>query len=89
MNVQALLSIVVGGFFLVSLAAILGLLTKAKKLFEILFFLLTYANLNKVPLLDYFGGINGSTSFLTSISIVSLALSALIFGLRKLQLTKE
>ncbi|MFD0796882.1 hypothetical protein ACFQZJ_05385 [Maribacter chungangensis] len=56
MNVQALMNVVLGGFFIVLLAAISGLLSKGKKLFEILFFLLTYANLNKVPLLDYFGG---------------------------------
>ena len=55
MNVQAIMSILFGGLFIILLAAVLGLVTKGKKLFEILFFLLTYANLNKIPVLDYRG----------------------------------
>jgi hypothetical protein len=88
MNVQALLSIVVGGVFIVFLAAILGLLTKGKKIFEILFFLLTYANLNKIPLLDYFGGMVQNSMKLGSLSLLVSGLTASIFLIRKWQLKR-
>tara|TARA_R110002051_G_scaffold324635_1_gene422854 strand:+ start:47081 stop:48631 length:1551 start_codon:yes stop_codon:yes gene_type:complete len=89
MNAQALLSIILGGFFIVLLAAVLGLLTKGKKLFEILFFLLTYANLNKVPLLDYFGGLPQNNQFTIYLICLVLILLGLTFLFRKWQLSKE
>jgi hypothetical protein len=89
MNIQAILSIVLGGFFVVLLAAVLGLLTKSKKLFEILFFLLTYANLNKVPLLDYFGGLAQNNQFTIYLICIDLILLGLTFLFRKWQLAKE
>lgn len=89
MNVQALLSIVLGGFFIVFLAAILGLLTKGKKLFEVLFFLLTYANLNKVALLDYFGGLPQNNLFTINLICIASILMGLTFFFRKWQLAKE
>ncbi|MFK7813363.1 MAG: hypothetical protein AB8B59_12795 [Maribacter sp.] len=85
MNVHAMLSIILGGFFIVLLAAISGLLTKGKKLFEILFFLLTYANLNKVPLLDYFGGMVHAPMNWGCLSVMVLLLT---FVIRKRQLIK-
>ncbi|MFD0798422.1 hypothetical protein ACFQZJ_13195 [Maribacter chungangensis] len=88
MNVPSLLSIVLGGVFIVFFAAILGLLTKGKKLFEILFFLLTYANLNKVPLLDYFGGLPKTNLKLVAFSVFVLLLSGGTYLIRKWQLTR-
>lgn len=88
MNFQAMLSIVLGAFFIVFLAAFLGLLTKGKKLFEILFFLLTYANLNKIALLDYFGGIAATPLKFGSLSILILLLIGCTFFIRRWQLTK-
>jgi hypothetical protein len=53
---SALLPIVLGGILVVLLASSLGILTKGKKLFEVLFFMITYANINNIAFLDYFGG---------------------------------
>jgi hypothetical protein len=50
-----LIGIVTGAIFIVLLSVLLGILTGGKKLFEILFFLITYANLNRIPFTDYFG----------------------------------
>ncbi len=50
-----LAGVLLGAGFLVLLAAFLGMLSKGKKLFEVLFFALAYANLNRVPFADYLG----------------------------------
>lgn len=47
--------ILCGAIFIVLLSSFLGIVSGGKKLFEILFFLLTYANVNLIPFLDYFG----------------------------------
>jgi hypothetical protein len=47
--------IILGAFFIVLLSAFLGILSGGKKLFEVLFFMITYANLNRIPFADYFG----------------------------------
>lgn len=75
--------------FIVFIAAILGLLTKGKKLFEILFFLLTYANLNKVPFLDYFGGFHQNNLFNINLICIVAILLRLTFFFRKWQLAKD
>jgi hypothetical protein len=68
--------IVAGSVFLVLLAAGLGIVSGGKKLFEVLFFLLTYVNVNRVPFVDYFG----FEASILSVSIV-LTLSALLLTL--------
>jgi hypothetical protein len=50
-----MLGILLGAFFVVLLSAFLGIVSGGKKLFEVLFFAITYANLNRVPFTDYFG----------------------------------
>lgn len=50
-----LAGVLLGAGFLVLMAAFLGMLSKGKKLFEVFFFALTYANLNRVPFTDYLG----------------------------------
>jgi hypothetical protein len=89
MNFHAVLVIVLGGFLIVLMAAILGLLTKGKKLFETLFFLLTYANLNKVHLLDYFGGMVHGDLFGIKLGILVLILASTTFLLRSRQLKNQ
>lgn len=89
MNVQVIMSILFGGLFIVLLAAVLGLVTKGKKLFEILFFLLTYANLNKIPVLDYFGGLVQSDMYWITLRFIVLALLGGTFLIRKWQLKNE
>jgi len=89
LDVQALLSIVLGSFFIVLLAAISGLLTKGNKFFEIVYFFLTYANLNKFPLLDYFGGIVKTDMFWIKHSTVVFLMVVATFFLRKWKLNNN
>ncbi len=62
MDINASLLIVFGGIFIVFLAGFLGIFTEGKKLFEVLFFFMAYANINKIPLFDYFGGVLQNTT---------------------------
>jgi hypothetical protein len=51
----------------------LGIVSGGKKLFEILFFAITYANLNRIPFADYYG--STWTSLLPIAILISLTLS--------------
>lgn len=50
-----LVGILLGAAFIVLLSSFLGMLSGGKKLFEVLVFAITYANLNRIPFTDYFG----------------------------------
>ena len=56
-NGYGVLSIINGSVLIVLLAVALGILTGGKKLFEVLFFMLTYSVLNKIPVTDYLGSL--------------------------------
>lgn len=85
---MAVASIALGGIGIVLLAAVLGILSKGKKLFEILFFMISYANINGIAFLDYFGGVNRDSSYVTHLILVVFSLATLSILLRKLQLHK-
>ncbi|MEX0274922.1 MAG: ABC transporter permease [Flavobacteriaceae bacterium] len=70
------LSVVLGGAFIVLLATTLGILTRGKKLFEVVFFLITYANINAIPFLDYFGGCTHSSFYPLQLSLWILCLGS-------------
>ncbi|WP_299311721.1 hypothetical protein [uncultured Aquimarina sp.] len=80
--------IIMGSAFIVLLASALGILTKGKKLFEILFFIITYANINKITLADYFGGLAHSSDYIVSLIIGTIALGIIGFLTRRYQLRK-
>ncbi|WP_103068179.1 hypothetical protein [Aquimarina sediminis] len=82
------ISIIFGGVFIVSFAVLTGMLTKGKKLFEILFFLITYANLNTIPLVDYFGGLHDQYSYLMGILVIVTLLLTMSYIVRNLELKK-
>lgn len=73
-NFNSVFSIILGIFFIVSLAAFLGLFTKGKKLFEVLFFIITYMNINSLPFADYYGAINHSSNYILTLGFCSLSL---------------
>jgi hypothetical protein len=56
-NVYPIINIITGALLIVLLAVCLGILTGGKKLFEVAFFMLTYAVINKIPLADYTGAL--------------------------------
>lgn len=88
MQLIPLLSILLGGVFIVFLAVALGMLSGGKKLFEILFFLLTYANLELIPFTDYFGGINRGLNYTVLIACLISLLACISFLLRRLELQR-
>lgn len=82
------LAVVLGALFVVMLAALLGMLTKGKKLFELLFFMLTYTNINGIVYTDYFGAFAHHDLYLIRLSILVIILAISSFMVRKLQLKK-
>ncbi len=55
LNINAIINILCGAVFIVLLAVCLGIVSGGKKLFEIVFFMLTYAAMQKIPAIDYLG----------------------------------
>jgi hypothetical protein len=76
-NFQSVFNIMQGSLFIIALSVFTGILSGGKRLFEVVFFLLTYCNVSLIPILDYFGGINHG--FIYSIIIMSINIT-LIFG---------
>ncbi|MBK8291530.1 MAG: hypothetical protein IPK96_11945 [Flammeovirgaceae bacterium] len=68
-----MVGIVLGAIFIVLFSSTLGIVSGGKKLFEILFFAITYSNLNRIPVADYYGGM--WTSLLPIAILISLTLS--------------
>ncbi len=88
MQFLPLVSIVMGGGFIVLFAVALGILSGGKKLFEILFFMFTYANVELVPFTDYFGGINHNVNYLVLIAGLIAFLAFVSFMLRRLEISR-
>lgn len=55
-------AISLGALTIVAFAFVLGILTGGKKLFEVLFFLVTYININGMDAFDYFGAMEHNSS---------------------------
>jgi hypothetical protein len=88
MQFLPILSIIMGGVFIVLFSVTLGLLSGGKKLFEILFFIFTYANIERIPFTDYFGGINHSAKYLAVITLLIAFLTLINFMLRKSEIRR-
>ena len=84
----AALNIIMGGIFIVLFAVASGILSGGKKLFEILFFLVTYINLERTPIADYFGGMNNGMGYTTLIAGCIALLAVMSFMLRKFELNR-
>ena len=84
-NYLGVLSVIFGGVFIVLFAAALGILTKGKKLFEVLFFMLTYANINGIQFLDYFGTTGQNISY---VLVLILGFASISFFVRKYEMNR-
>lgn len=84
----AALSTVLGGIFIVLFAALLGVLSRGEKLFEVIFFMITYANINSIPFTDYFGGFEHQQYYLIQLAIIILLLGSASFLFRIKQLRR-
>ncbi|MET3978510.1 hypothetical protein ABIB62_001079 [Mucilaginibacter sp. UYP25] len=85
LNTDAILNIINGCVLIVLLAATLGILTDGKKLFEVVFFMLTYAIINKVDVVDYLGSMPHGSTYLTIILLINAALACVGFLVRNYQ----
>jgi len=86
-NIDAVINILLGAIFIVLLAVCLGIISGGKKLFEIIFFMLTYAVTQKIPAIDYLGATpqQDNTSHIVIIAILILSLVTLSFFVRNYQ----
>ena len=64
------------------------MLSKGKKLFEVLFFMIAYANINGVIFLDYFGAFEHHKFYLAQLIALVVILVSVSFLARKHQLKK-
>jgi len=86
-NVYSVINIINGAAFVVLLAASLGILSGGKKLFEILFFFITYLITQKMPLTDYLGGMphDSPIGFVSIILMLNVFLGVVSFSVRSWQ----
>jgi hypothetical protein len=79
----AVLQILLGAIFVVAFSVCCGVVSAGKRFFEIIFFLLTYCNVNAIPVFDYFGGFShgtGYTLLLVAINSVLICCAFLFRG---------
>ncbi len=84
----SILTIVLGATFIVMMATWFGLLTRGKKLFEVLFFMLTYTNINGIAFVDYFGGYEHQKFYVVQLALLVIVVTCSCFILKKYQLEK-
>lgn len=80
------LEIVAGAAFIVAFAVCLGILSGGNKLFEILFFLITYSAVNQIPFMDYFGGMHNDLNYTGVMLLIILFLLMVSFALRNYEI---
>lgn len=88
-NFTNVITVILGAIFIVLLASILGVLTQSKKLFEVLFFMIAYANINAVKFLDYFGGMDHNTNYILKLVGFIIVLLMVTFFKRKMDLERS
>ncbi len=76
-NFEAIINISIGGVAMVSCAVLLGTLTKSGKLFEVLFIVILYANLNQIAFVDYFGAMHATMQHTIMLLVMSVVMMAL------------
>jgi hypothetical protein len=87
MDVYTVVNILNGCLLIVLLAVCLGIISGGKKLYEILFFLITYAITQKIPAADYLGAVKyySHINYITSILMLNILLALVSFTVRNYQ----
>jgi hypothetical protein len=88
-NLTAVISIMIGGLFLISFAVFSGIISGGKRLFEILFFAITYLLVSSFSYVDYFGGFHEDFSYLIVIIITLFLLLVTSFSVRKYEIKNQ
>jgi len=78
-NLYSIFNVINGAIFIVLFAVCLGIISGGKKLYEILFFMLTYALINKFPPADYLGSMPHDSKAIVLFTV--LAINALLITL--------
>ncbi|MFD0765914.1 hypothetical protein ACFQZI_13715 [Mucilaginibacter lutimaris] len=86
LNGYAIINIINGCVLIVLLATTLGILSGGKKLFEVLFFMLTYSAINKVDVTDYLGSMPHGNMYLIIIVLINTTLLFAGFMVRNYQI---
>jgi hypothetical protein len=81
--------IVLGAVILIGLSTSLGILTGGKRLFEVFFFMLTYAVIENIPQADYFGGIHHTSGYFAIQMLIVLALLAISYLARNYEIKNQ
>ncbi len=84
----AVSAILLGALFIISLAAFFGIVTRGKKLFEIVFFIVTYTNMSKLPYTDYFGGLTPAIHHYYILIPIVVVLYVGTYSMRKLEIRR-
>ena len=86
-NINAIINILCGAIFIVLLAVCLGIVSGGKKLFEVIFFMLTYAATQKIPAIDYLGATTheNHTGYISILIMLILSLGSISFLVRNYQ----
>ena len=85
LNSYAILNIINGCILIVLLATTLGILSGGKKLFEVVFFMMTYSAINKIDVTDYLGSMPHGSVYITVILLINLVLALAAFMVRNYQ----
>jgi hypothetical protein len=85
LNGLTIINVLLGAIFIVLLAVCMGIVTGGKKLYEIVFFLLTYLITQRLPFIDYLGAIDHSNQVLYVVFILNIALGTISFWARGYQ----
>ena len=88
LDITAVIAIALGAVLVISFAAFLGVVSRGKKLFEVLFFMITYIIINGVSCLDYFGGFEHESYYLIQLIIFTCILISGCFLVRKIDIDK-
>jgi hypothetical protein len=84
-NGYAIGAIFGGAVFIVLFAVCLGIVSQGKKLYEILLFLITYALIEKAPMVDYLGAVNHNShiGYMAIVLVINIFLLLVSFTVRQ------
>lgn len=83
------ISTVLGAMFIVTLSVCSGIISGGKRIFEIVFFMLTYINISGVAGLDYFGGFNHGITYITLMFVIICTMLFVAFMFRKYEISHQ
>lgn len=89
LEVSNSIKIILGAFILISFSIVSGIIFKGKRFFEIAFFFITYAIIQKIPFVDYLGVTQNGATFTLIQASICCAFLALAGTVRKYEISKQ